>query len=131
MVDREMSLADLLVNRHPEHELFVVFLHPIKPFDSESEAGAELLRQHFLYWWELEEQGKLIGAGPFDLGTPQACGMAILAATSFEEASRLASNEPFHQKGLRHNEVHHWQLNEGLAVELVNTLSSTPGHTSR
>lgn len=70
-VDREMSLADLLATRHPEHELYGVFLRPVKPFDRESEAGAELLREHFLYWWELEEQDKLIGAGPFDLGTPE------------------------------------------------------------
>ncbi len=123
MVDRQMSLADLFNTRHPEHELYVVFLRPIKPFDRESAAGAELLRQHFLYWWELEEQGKLIGAGPFDLETPQECGMAILVADSFEEAQALARNEPFQQQGMRANEVHRWQLNEGLAVELVQQLT--------
>jgi uncharacterized protein YciI len=124
MVDREMSLAGLLGTRHPEHQLYVVFLRPTVPFDRHSDSGAELLRQHFLYWWELEEQGKLIGAGPFDLGTPEECGMAILMADSFEEAETLARNEPFHQKGLRHNEVHHWQLNEGLAVALVGKLNT-------
>lgn len=124
MVDREMSLADLLNTRHPEHELYVVFLRPTQAFDRESDAGAELLRQHFLYWWDLEEQGKLIGAGPFDLGTPDECGMAILAADSFEEAETLARNEPFQQKGMRHNEVHRWQLNEGLAVALLDKLKT-------
>jgi uncharacterized protein YciI len=124
VVDRETSLADLLATRHPEHELFVVFLRPLKPFDRESDEEAELLRQHFLYWWDLEEQGKLIGAGPFDLGTPDECGLAILAAASLEEAEMLARNEPFEQSGIRHNEVHHWQLNEGLAVALIAELAS-------
>jgi uncharacterized protein YciI len=118
-----MSLADLLDTRHPEHELYVVFLRPTKPFDRESDEGAELLRQHFLYWWELEDQGKLIGAGPLDRGTPEECGLAILMADSLEEAELLARNEPFQQKGMRHNEVHHWQLNEGLAVALIDKLA--------
>ncbi len=124
MVDREMSLADLLGARHPEHELYVVFLRPTKPFDRETAEGAELLRQHFLYWWELEEQGKLIGAGPLDLGTPEECGLAILAADSLDEAELLAKNEPFEQQGMRRNDVHRWQLNEGLAVALIDKLAS-------
>lgn len=51
--------------------------------------------------------------------------MAILVADSFEEAELLAGNEPLRQKGLRHKEVHRWQLNEGLTVELVDKLNSS------
>jgi uncharacterized protein YciI len=124
MIDREMSLENLFRTRHPEHELYVVFLRVQKHLDRASLAGAELLRQHFLYWWELEEQGKLLGAGPFDLGTPDESGMAILIAGSFDEAQELAVNEPLHKGGWRRNEVHRWQLNEGLAVALVERLLS-------
>jgi uncharacterized protein YciI len=122
MVDRDMPLEQFFATRHPELGLYVVFLRSIRPFDRADPEAAELLRQHFVYWWELEEQGKLIGAGPFSLGTEDECGMAVLLAASPGEARALAEAEPMHRAGWRRNEVHTWQLNEGLAVKLVQDL---------
>ena len=89
-------------------------------------ASPEQLRQHFFYWWELEERGKLLGAGPFDRGMPEERGVATLVAESLHEAEELAFNELLHKGGRRRNEVHHWQLNEGVAVALVERLESAP-----
>ena len=122
MVDRDVTLETLLAQRHAELGLYLVTLTP-KPEragrERETAEGRELLRQHLLYWWRLEEEGKLIGAGPVARNTPQVHGMAILAAASREEAERLAEAEPFHRAGWRVNTVSEWQLNEGLMVELV------------
>ena len=122
MVDRNMSLDDFFKTRHAELDLYVVTLgpNPSHPApDTNSAEFRELLRRHFVYWWELEERGKLFAAGPTDVGTPQQAGMAILMAASLQEAEQLAAAEPMHRAGLRINTVRPWQLNEGTAVPVV------------
>jgi uncharacterized protein YciI len=83
-----------------------------------------MLRQHFVYWWELEEAGNLLGAGPTNPGTPSQSGMALVVASSLGAAEALAFNEPLHVAGWRRNSVRLWQFNEGLAVPLVRELST-------
>lgn len=120
MVDRDASLEYLLSERHAELDVYVLTMQPVgagKPDDPDE--AAELFRRHLLYWWELEEAGILVAAGPIEVGTPDQHGMALLVAPSRAEAERLAHAEPFHVAGHRRNTVHHWQLNEGPAVELV------------
>jgi uncharacterized protein YciI len=117
MPDRSVSLEWLLVNRHAEIPAYVIYLDPTEthppPGSPEFEA---VFREHLLYWWELEERGQLLAAGPVDLDTDRPRGMAIVLADSREEAELLAGEEPFARRGFRRNTVHAWQLNEGLAV---------------
>jgi uncharacterized protein YciI len=40
-------------------------------------------------------------------------GMAIIRAESRQEAEEIANSEPFHQAGIRKNEVEGWTMNEG------------------
>jgi uncharacterized protein YciI len=125
VVDRNASLDQLLATRHPEIRLFIVSLDnaPGRELDMGSEAGREMLRQHFLYWWELEERGVLIGAGPVNPGAPEQFGMAVFAAPSRAEAEALAFAEPMHKAGWRVNTVREWQLNEGAAVPLAKKMT--------
>jgi uncharacterized protein YciI len=123
VVDPTASLDDLLRDRHAELDLWLLTLRPVgsgKPDDPDE--ARELLRRHFVFWWELEEAGVLLAAGPVDLESPERHGMAILMAVTREEAERLAREEPFHVAGHRVNGVSHWQLNEGLAVDFVRSL---------
>jgi uncharacterized protein YciI len=122
MVDQSMSFEGFMRERHAELSVFVVTLasNPAGPqHDYGSAEGREMLRRHFLYWWELEEQGKLLGAGPTDVGTPEQAGMALLICATREEAEKLARDEPCHRAGWRVNSVRPWQPNEGSAVPLV------------
>ena len=124
MVDRTWKLDDFMEKRHAEVELFVWFMRmtPTCPTPGSPEF-MELLREHFFFWWELEEQGKLFGAGPMDLDTGEPVGFAILACASRDEAEELARNEPVARAGARVNEVHSWQFNEGLGVPLARELN--------
>jgi uncharacterized protein YciI len=131
MVDPSWQLEDFMQNRHAEVQLYAVFMRPTEKQQSpETPEGAEMLRQHFLYWWELEEQGKLFGAGPMDPGTADQTGFSIIAASTREEAETLAHAEPFHKAGWRVNEVHSWHLNEGVAVPLGQRLTGTDPSSS-
>jgi uncharacterized protein len=119
MVDPEASLEWFLANRHAEIPVFVVLLEPTAscPPPGSDEFNA-VLREHFLYWWELEERGLLLGAGPL-AREDGVVGMAILRASTREDAERLAAEEPFATRGFRRNTVHTWQLNEGTFVPVV------------
>ena len=130
MVDEDFSFADFMRERHAELPLFLIALMPQPEYPAEryaSPEGRELLRQHFLYWWRLEEAGQLIGAGPVEVGTPDQTGLAIIRAESREAAEQLAMAEPLHRAGWRVNRVSSWLLNEGLLVPMVRSLPPAVG----
>ncbi len=88
MVDRDASLEWFLANRHAEISLFVMFLDPTPSCPAPGTAEFEaVLREHFVFWWELEESGVLLGAGPIERETGMA-GMAILRVANREAAER-------------------------------------------
>jgi uncharacterized protein YciI len=122
MVDRNATLEWFLANRHAELALYVMILEPTEtcPPPGTDEFFA-VLREHFVYWWELEEAGVLVGAGPLEWDAP-GTGMALVRAASRDEAERLAAGEPFAMRGFRRNVVHPWQLNEGTLVEVVRSM---------
>ena len=120
MVNRELSLEEILRLRAPRLPLFLLFMHhrPDAPAPGSPEFRV-VLREHLLYWWELEEQGVLIAAGPQAGGPAYGDGLAILAARTREEADSIAADEPFARAGIRTNTVVDWTLNEGALVALV------------
>lgn len=125
VVDESFTFADFMRERHAELPLFLIRLAPLPGHGPEAyvtAAGRELLRQHFLYWWRLEEAGRLIGAGPVDVGTAGQTGLAIVRAASLAEADAIAAAEPLHRAGWRSNTVSSWRLNEGAAVALVRAM---------
>jgi uncharacterized protein YciI len=121
--DQKWTVQDFMQKRHAELRLWPMFMKGTPKAQTGTPEAAEMSRQHFLYWWDLEEQGKLLGAGPMDAGTPEAAGFVILIAATREEAEKLAHNEPFHKAGWRVNTVHTWSLNEGVAVPLVKAMT--------
>jgi hypothetical protein len=122
-MDRSVTLEFLLKHRHAELPLFLLRMQNTDRFRGFSEdEGKNLFREHLLYWWELEDRGNLLGAGPVNFGTPLQEGLAILIAPSHAVAMTLAEGEPFHRAGWRTNSVQAWQLNEGLMVSAVSPL---------
>ena len=127
MVDRNMSLKEFRATRHAEINIYLMLMKVEEKFRQgrNTPEGEELGRQHYLYLWELEEAGKLLGCGPRDRGEPSHEGMGILLVDSREEAEEIARNEPFGKAGWRTNRVATWQLNEGPAVALAREIIAT------
>ncbi len=117
MIDDTITLEQLLETRHAELPVFLLRMQNTERFGGFGDAlGKKLFRDHLMYWWELEERGNLLGAGPVDFGTPHQEGLAILMAPTEEEALSLAIAEPLHAAGWRQNTIRRWQLNEGLVI---------------
>src|SRR5207248_4676265 len=101
--------------------------------DLTSELGREVMRRHLQWQFSMEDQGILLGAGPFNqLGQAQtqeqfrrqvashgdmlnASGMYIIAAESAEAAEAIARTEPLEAMGWRTHRLVVWNLNEGVA----------------
>lgn len=119
MVNRDATLEELMRDRHPQIGLFVVFMRPTAENQPPTTPeGAEMLRRHLVYLWELEARGVLFASGPLDFKTPRQEGMCILAVATRDEAESIAAAEPYAQAGWRKNEVRAWDLNEGESVAL-------------
>lgn len=125
MVDKDTSLEEILRTRQPGIRLYGVFMKPTGRM-LEMRGTPELdeaRRQAFVYLWQLEEQSKLLLAGPFEEGTPRQEGMMLLNVDSMEEAHAIAADEPMHKAGWRTNTVRSFALNEGLLVDSVRGLT--------
>ena len=124
MIDPDTPLEEILASRQPGIKLFGVFMKPSgMMLDKRGTPEMdEMRRQAFVYLWQLEEQEKLLLAGPFEEGTPNQEGMMLLAVHTLEEAQAIAFHEPMHKAGWRTNTVRSFALNEGLVVDAVRKL---------
>ena len=128
MVDKDTSLEEILSTRQPGIKLYGIFMKPTgRMLDMRGTPELdEARRQALVYLWRLEEQNKLLLAGPFDEGTPRQEGMMLLNVDSIEEAQAIAAEEPMHKAGWRTNTVRSFALNEGLLVDAVRALTGSP-----
>lgn len=93
-------------------ELFAVISTPVKSAD----ALRENLPAHLAYQSELEQQGKLVMAGPLSDLTGEmmeGVGMIIYRAESLDAASAMADADPMHKLGVREYTIRRWLVNEG------------------
>ncbi|AJC83396.1 YciI-related domain-containing protein (plasmid) [Rhizobium etli bv. phaseoli str. IE4803] len=76
---------------------------------------ATKLREHLLYMIDLEKAGVLFLSGPLydETGAMTGGGVTIVRASSFEEAERIALNDPFVVAGYRKPKIRRWVVNEG------------------
>ena len=129
MVEKDVSLEEILRTRQPGIRLYGIFMKPTGRM-LEMRGTPELdeaRRQAFIYLWQLEERNKLLLAGPFEEGTPRQEGMMLLNVDSIEEAQAIAAGEPMHKAGWRTNTVRSFALNEGLLVDAVRGLTGSTG----
>ncbi len=91
-------------------ELYIITTTPAR-----AEGTQEMLPAHLDYQIRLEREGKMFGAGPFyDEGEDKPSGGCIIVrAESFEEARKLADQDPMHANNLRSYTIRKWLLNEG------------------
>ncbi len=116
-------MPDLPSNVHPitahllGKEMYLVVARPVRSPEIEKR-----LADHIAHQIEMERRGIMFAAGPlYSRGSdiPEA-GMFVLRANSFEEAERLANEDPLHKAGLRTFTLQKWRVNEGSLKITVN-----------
>lgn len=119
---------------HPEGksmlglQLYLLKMNAIEPFDDPMKAYFEDHRAAFdahLAWLRrIEADGTMFASGVLKDETGwDGSGMAIIRAESHEDAVRIAESEPFHQAGVRKNEIQGWVMNEAnfrFSLKLMN-----------
>lgn len=137
----EMSMDEIRARTARQRcQLFLMLMQPTVQYDTTTEQGQELMRQHLQWQFNLEDRGVLLGAGPLNDGGSissrgqyeqqvgssgrmlTATGMSVLAVNSEEEAEAIARTEPFEVAGWRRHELVRWTMNEGAAWQLVRQL---------
>lgn len=102
-------------------ELYVV---ESTPAGSPDEIRA-ILPDHLAYQKEMEAAKKLFLAGPLSDETGEEMhggGMIVYRTGSFDEARKIAINDPMHKTGMRRFTLRRWLVNEG-ALSLSIALS--------
>jgi uncharacterized protein YciI len=88
---------------------------------------AELLPQHLEYMIGLEKKGVLFASGPLAAppGRLAGDGLTILRVATADEATAIASSDPFVVNKLRTFEVREWTVMEGSLALKVNFSDQT------
>jgi uncharacterized protein len=118
--DYSPSLEELLSDLR-QVSFYLMKMTPTQDWKIDDSFG-ESLREHLLWLRHLELSDVLVLSGPCDLDTWDGTGVAVLRAAPRDEALALAITEPFHLRGMRHNTIQHWQVNEGtlhLSVSML------------
>lgn len=112
MSDSESRMENGEIGAESPRLYYACHTFPIRPLDEIE----KVLDQHVAYLSSLERSGKLLLAGPLFSGSSQydGEGLIIFAASSHEEAQKLASADPFHAQGIRDYTLNRWQVNEGI-----------------
>lgn len=102
-----------------QKQLYVVFTSPANGMGP----VMENLEEHLHFQVKLEQDGIMLGAGPFwddDEHTWNGEGMVIIRADSLAHANEIAASDPMHSSGARTFKVRPWLLNEGRITVQVN-----------
>ena len=102
-----------------QKQLYVVFTSPANGMGP----VMENLEEHLHFQVKLEQDGIMLGAGPFwddDEHTWNGEGMVIIRADSLAHANKIAASDPMHSSGARTFKVRPWLLNEGRIAVQVN-----------
>ena len=102
-----------------QKQLYVVFTRPTGGLGP----VMENLKPHLDFQVKLEQDGIMVGAGPFWLDDEESWGgegMVVIRAGSLAEARKIAESDPMHQSGARDFEVRPWLLNEGTVTIKIN-----------
>jgi uncharacterized protein YciI len=106
-------------------QLWAIFMKPTDLFQSpQTPEGSVLMVEHLRYLFTLQDQRRLVAAGPLDMNLGSIEGIAIVQAGSRAEAEAIAAEEPFGKAGWRTNTVREWQLNEGVIIDAVRANSA-------
>ena len=102
-------------------EFFVAVSTPVAP----PETVREILPRHLAYQVKLQDEHKLVFAGPMSDESGEnmlGSGMMIYRADTMEEAKALADADPMHAEGGRSYVLKRWLVNEGHIPDTLKPL---------
>jgi uncharacterized protein YciI len=120
------------------HAVFAVIAETLDAWQPPSTPeGRRLLHEHYLWAKEAHERGRLLFAGPLDMGAHgpgvapsigAPTGLLVFRAASKAEAEEIALKDPLHRSGFRKNVVHAWSVRWGQAeiTAALGTVLATP-----
>jgi uncharacterized protein YciI len=119
----EVALTDLpgelLRARVARAQLYLIYAH-----GTGVSATPEAERSHLSYMESLDRLGRLFAYGALDQHpNSSALELAIIAASSGEEAERIAASDPLIKAGARKNQVQAHTMNEGVACYVGRAMS--------
>ncbi|MEO0507856.1 MAG: YciI family protein [Bacteroidota bacterium] len=100
------------LNTGMNKEVYLYVTEPIVSF----EEVAKILPDHMDFVHKIERQGTMIMGGQTTIeGADNAGGYGaiMIRANSFEEARRIADQDPMHKTGVRKYTLYRWNINEG------------------
>ncbi|MEM8926666.1 MAG: YciI family protein [Bacteroidota bacterium] len=109
--DETLAEAEKL-NTGMNKEVYLYVTEPVVSF----EEVAKILPDHMDFVHKIENQGTMIMGGQTTIeGASDAGGYGaiMIRANSFEEARRIADQDPMHKTGVRKYTLYKWNINEG------------------
>ncbi|MEM1338524.1 MAG: YciI family protein [Bacteroidota bacterium] len=109
--DDTLAEAEKL-NTGMNKEVYLYVTEPVVSF----EEVAKILPDHMDFVHKIENQGTMIMGGQTTIeGASDAGGYGaiMIRANSFEEARRIADQDPMHKTGVRKYTLYKWNINEG------------------
>ncbi|MEM6895144.1 MAG: YciI family protein [Bacteroidota bacterium] len=100
------------LNTGMNKEVYLYVTEPVVSFDE----VAKILPDHMDFVHKIESQGTMIMGGQTTIqGADNAGGYGaiMIRANSFEEAKRIADQDPMHKTGVRKYTLYRWNINEG------------------
>jgi uncharacterized protein YciI len=96
-------------------QCWVIHNEVVDPSPAIALTPAELFEMHHKFIHDLDEQGILVGAGPFidETGARSGTGMIIFRAATRAEAEAIAGSEPYIAHGTRRLILVPWQRTAG------------------
>ena len=109
--------------------VFVILADTLDKWQSPAtDEGKKMLHQHYLWLLGLEQEGKLMLAGPMNhdiiskgmiSAVGNITGLIMIKAESRQEAESIAEQDPFHISGYRKNVVHSLTIRFGAITEAI------------
>ena len=91
------------MKNEPEHLYYAVILQPVEA----KELTADVITRHAQHLRELDDDGKLVLAGPF---TDHPSGLLVLRGKSKDEIKSIMEQDPLIQGGFRTIDVRTWLM---------------------
>ena len=110
---QEDTLAEAeKLNTGMNKEVYLYVTEPVVSFDE----VAKVLPDHMNFVHKIENQGTMIMGGQTTIegaDNAEGYGAIMIRANSFEEARRIADQDPMHKTGVRKYTLYKWNINEG------------------
>jgi uncharacterized protein YciI len=111
MARHQPGISEDAMAERAREQCWVINNEVIEPAPALAISREALTELHHKFIHDLDEQGRLVGAGPFldDTGNRFGTGMIIFRAATRAEVEKIANSEPYIANGTRRLKLVPWQ----------------------